>query len=412
MPRVAGGFSTKKLAELVSAYTADPTPREIQYFETLQDAGRSLVFYMSYGGSRTWRVLFYDGGKPRTRAIGSYADTSLAEARKRAREFPVSKTIASANAGNFEEIAEDWLKRHVDKEGLRTSYEIRRQLARYILPAWRGVNIFEIGRNRVNDLLDKIEDENSAGMADYVLSTVRSIMTWYAVRNGDYNSPIVPKMDRKKKISRDRVLRDEELAAIWEACADLGAYGAMVKILLLTAQRLDKVAAMRWADICSGVKFRDTQKRDREADNVWIVRTESGEKGNIGAVQLPRQALEVLGELHRLEDQPYIFPAAKGHGHINSFSRWKTDLDAKLDGIEPWRLHDLRRTARTRMAEIGIDDNIAERTLGHAIQGVHGIYNRFSYFDQKSEALRKLGNHIERIVDPSVEASKVVALRK
>jgi integrase len=97
---------------------------------------------------------------------------------------------------------------------------------------------------------------------------------------------------------------------------------------------------------------------------------------------------------------PYHVTEDKGNGPFNSFSQRKDELDAKLPDMEPWVLHDLRRTARTLMAKAGIADNIAERVLGHAILGVHGVYNRHAYLTEKADALNRLATLIERILNP------------
>lgn len=420
-----------------------PKEREVQYAERLKK-GLSLMLYVSPKphGTKTWRALFYEKGKPRSRKLGTFPKLTVAKARQEAEEFDPEKAIAATKAGTFKDVAEEWLVRHVDKQGLRTKYEIERQLKKYVYPRWQSKSIFEISRKDVNDLLDKIEDTvrverekrdrkkgrtkggsdrtkmPGAPMADYVLTTIRSIMTWYALQNDKYNSPLVPRMKRDTRKpdqkKRRRTLDHDEVRAVWEACEELGDYGALTRMLLLTAQRLRKVSEMRWDDIVDGVRFKDEQHRQQVADNVWVIRTEDGEKGNAGALQLPQMALDILAKLPRIEDSPYVFPAARGNGTIRSFSRRKKDLNKalhkKLPNMHPWVLHDLRRTARTLMPEIGIPDNIAERALGHAIAGVEGTYNRYSYFRQKSEALQKLAAHVDRIVNPP-DGTNVVPLR-
>jgi integrase len=76
-----------------------------------------------------------------------------------------------------------------------------------------------------------------------------------------------------------------------------------------------------------------------------------------------------------------------------------------------WTLHDLRRTARSLMAKVGVADNIAERVLGHAIGGVEGIYNRHAYFDEKADALARLAKLVETILNPP-DATNVVEIKR
>ncbi len=94
--------------------------------------------------------------------------------------------------------------------------------------------------------------------------------------------------------------------------------------------------------------------------------------------------------------------AGRGDGHFKGYSPCKRALDAKAQ-LAPWRIHDLRRTARSLMARAGVRPDVAERVMGHAIQGVEGIYDRHSYRDEKADALRRLAGLIETILNPPAE---------
>src|SRR5690348_564080 len=80
----------------------DDKPNAVQYFEWLED-GRSLVLHVSYGGSRTWRALYYEGGKPHSKRIGTYPELPIKDARKAARKFDTDAALASAKAGTFKD---------------------------------------------------------------------------------------------------------------------------------------------------------------------------------------------------------------------------------------------------------------------------------------------------------------------
>ena len=189
----------------------------------------------------------------------------------------------------------------------------------------------------------------------------------------------------KEVRNRSRMLSDDEIRGVWKAAEEMGQFGAFVRLLLLTAQRRDKVANLRWDDI--------------DSKGVWTIRTEEREKGNPGKLQLPKLALEIIEAQPRFVGNPYVFAGKDGHA-LRRNSDSKIKFDAKC-GIEDWRLHDLRRTARSLMSRAGIQSEIAERVLGHAIGGVEGIYNRHSYDVEKADALRKLTALVERIVRPS-----------
>src|SRR5262249_25382175 len=149
-------------------------------------------------------------------------------------------------------------------------------------------------------------------------------------------------------------------------------FGALVRLLLLTAQRHDKVLTMKWIDI---------------ADGVWTIRTEPREKGNAGVLELPPLALSVIDELPRFANNNFVL-AGRGATHIAKSGKSKAAFDAKLPADMPaWTLHDLRRTARSLMSRAGVRPDIAERVLGHAIGGVQEIYDRHKYRAEKAAAL-------------------------
>jgi integrase len=197
-----------------------------------------------------------------------------------------------------------------------------------------------------------------------------------------------------KERQRSRILDDAELRKIWRVAEENGTFGAFVRLLLLTAQRRRKVAAMRWGDIT--------------VDGTWTIPVEEREKGTAGELVLPPAALDIIRAQPRLGDNPYIL-AGRGNGPINAFSKPKRLFDGKLEDVAPWTLHDLRRSARSLMSRAGIRPDVAERVLGHAIEGVEGVYDRHSYAAEKADALKRLAALIASIVRPP--AGKVHRLR-
>jgi integrase len=264
-------------------------------------------------------------------------------------------------------------------------------LDRHVSTELRSRVFTEIHREDVTALLDKIQDENSAPVADKVLTVIGSIMSWYATRHRSYVPPLVKGMRRTDpaKKERDRILSDAEIRAVWKAAGESRTYGALIRMLLLTSQRLDKVLTMRREHI--------------DADGVWTVPTAPREKGNIGKVRLPAAALAILEALPRFADNPYVF-AGRGQRHMSASGMFKAKFDAKLPSDMPnWRLHDLRRTARSLMSRAKVPSKDAERVMGHSLPGVEGTYDRHSYFDEKSDALQRLASLIDGIIHPRAD---------
>ena len=200
-----------------------------------------LVLGLNPGGSKTWSALFYVSGKPRYKKLGRYPILSLAQARDAARKFLENpqKAVSETEAGTFQDVSDNFMKRYVEANGLRSKREIARTLSKYILPRWQDRKICDIRRSDVTALLDKVEDDHGARQADMVLAVVRKMMNWHASRQDDYVSPIARNMNRVKAAdrARKRVLEDDELRAVWHACDELPTFGALVRFALLTAQQ-------------------------------------------------------------------------------------------------------------------------------------------------------------------------------
>jgi integrase len=337
-------------------------------------------------------------GKQVWATLGTTETLGVEQARNLAREavrrLKAGEPTVEADKPTVKAVAEQWLDRHVRKNGFRTRYEIERNVSRYIVPHIGGRDIADVRRKDVAELLDRVEDNSGAPTADVVLKTLRSIARWHQERDESFSATFItglkkrtPKEDRE----RSRMLTDDEIRAVWKTGAASGVYGAAVRLLLLTAQRRDKIATMQWGDI---------------QGDIWTIRTEPKEKGNPGRLKLPKVALEILDGLPKFAGNPYVFAGRKGAFALLDNGRYKRDFDATC-GVTGWRLHDLRRTARSLMSRAGVQSEHAERVLGHAIGGVEGIYNRHSYDAEKAMALAKLAALIEQIVNPRFGAGDV-----
>jgi len=328
--------------------------------------------------------------------IGSSSLYSIGEAREKARE--AIKAIREGRDRNgaetFETVAETWFKRHVQAKGLITARELRGTLDRHLIPAWCGRDFATIRRGDVAKLLDSIEDSNGPVVADFVLAVIRMICNWHQTRDEDYVSPVVKGMRRTnpKARARARILEDAEIREVWSVAEANGTFGAFIRVALLVAQRRDKMLAMKWEDIIDGE---------------WRIPSKDREKGTAGSLVLPDAALAIINAQPRLASNPYVF-AGSGHGFIQGMSDRKAAFDAKLRGVAPYVIHDLRRTARSLMSRARVRPEIAERVLGHVQQGVEGVYDRYSYREEKAQALKSLAALIDKIVNPPAE--NVVAL--
>jgi integrase len=335
------------------------------------------------GSKSFWVVTRDPSGKQIWRMIGDADKMSIEAAREQAGRLIRTIRVTVMNASStFESVAREWFERQVVKRELRTERQIRRLLEVHVFPALKGRPFDEVRRKEISALLDAVEHRSGTHQADVVLGIIRSVCTWYALRDDNYNSPIVRGMERAQKTKRARVLNDQELTTLWQQD---GSFGNFTKLMLLTAQRRDKFYTMRWTDICDGV---------------WNIRTEPREKGNGGDLVLPQVALDVLEDQRRINgDSLFVFAHAKG-GNANSRIQRLKGKFASEHQWPQWQLHDLRRSARSLMAAAGVPVQHAERVLGHVQPGVLGTYDRHAYLEEKGQALLRLASKIRDIVTP------------
>jgi integrase len=356
-------------------------------------------------GAKTFVAIARDPtSRQRWVSIASADVMGIEEAREQARSI-LTRVRAGLPAVELKGetlgvVIDRWLKRHVDAKGLRSRAKIIDLLDRHVGSEFRAREFTSIRRSDVVALLDEVEDDHSPLQADAVLTIVRSVMNWYATRHDDYTPPLVRGMRRTstKERARTRILDDAELKLVWLAAETNGVFGALVRMLLLTGQRLDKVITMKWTDL-SPMRWPSNEPP------TWTIPWEPREKENAGALQLPAAALAILDSLPRYADNPYVFASGQNGGkHISRSGKYMQLFRAKLSADMPrFGLHDLRRTARSLMSRAGVRPDIAERVLGHAVgNSVQQTYDRFEYATEKAEALVKLAALIESIVGENV----------
>jgi integrase len=332
-----------------------------------------------------WVVSRDKTGKQKWVRLGEAGDMSIDDARALAMtqlrliRNSTDTTSAIVVKTSFEAVARKFLEQHV--EGLRSERVYRSYVVNRLIPAFAGMDFADVRRKHIAELLDRVQKDSGDRTANYTLSVISKMCRWWALRDDEYESPIVPGMKRGGKSQRDRILNDDEIAALWKAD---GQFGNLTKFALLTAQRIDKLFTMKWDDV---------------VDGVWNIKTEPREKENAGSLQLPQLALDVLEAQRRLNcGGEFVF--AKDAGSPRSGLVRDRQRFEKEHPFPHWTFHDLRRTARSLMAAIGVPELHAEMVLGHTLKGVVKIYNRHAYDAEKGEALKMLANRIRDIVTP------------
>jgi integrase len=207
------------------------------------------------------------------------------------------------------------------------------------------------------------------------------------------------KLRRPPPKSRERVLSDDELVAVWKACDGLAPqYGALVRLLILSGQRLRECGHMKRSELSAGLAL-------------WTLPGERTKNARVHTVPLAPQARAIIEALPR-SSETFVFSLGDDEP-LESFSRMKRRLDALVSVTEPWTLHDLRRTVATGLQRLGVQLPVTEACLNHAsgsISGIAAVYQRHDYADEKRAALASWAEHVEAMVEGRDAPANVIRM--
>jgi integrase len=326
------------------------------------------------------------GGRQRMRSIGRHGspwtpDTARREAQQALGEVakgldPFAPRVRVGETFGVE------VARFLDrKRGAlrpRTFVEVKRHLTTQAGPLVR-LRLAEIDRRTIAARLAEVERDSGPFARNWMRSSLATFFAW-CISEGFLEPPgPVAGTDKATEGSRDRVLTDPELAAIWRALGP-GDYGDIVRLLILTGQRREEIGALRWSEV--------------DLDRGLLVLPASRTKNNRQhEVPLAPMARGILTARSRSDG------AVFGRNGAGGWSMRKATLDQRLDA-KPWRVHDIRRTVATGMAELGVPPHIIEAVLNHVSghkAGVAGVYNRARYADEMRIALERWAEHVEAV---------------
>ena len=404
--------------EMVKRLRTPAKGNSITYFAgaTVQGAKapRGFGVRVTASGARAFILNYRLRGREHRFTIGAWPDWSALKAVREARnlrqrvdrgEDPLKDRAPVPATKSVSSVIDDFMTRYVRnrERPLRSADQIQSAFDRLVKPRIGKLGVYELRRSHIAEMLDKVEDKAGPVQADRVRAYLRKALSWYAERDDEFNLNAafvrVGARANPKERARTRVLSDDELRILWPLLSEAGTFGALIKTLLLTAQRRDEVANMTWTEI--------------GADGIWTIPAERYKTKRSNHVPLSNAARAVIKSQPRIDGCNYVFPS-RANTPFSGFGKRKAKLDEAIllemkkraekgADIEPppnWTLHDLRRTAKTLMARAGVRPDISERVLGHVIAGVEGTYDRHSYEDEKRDALKKLAGTIERILNP------------
>ena len=394
------------------------TRSSVANFALVEGKGEAIVFddampgfglRIRAGGKRTWIAQYRVGSKQRRITIGSTDKVDLDEARRRAKtalgkvalgadpqsEKAEARAKASVTVGV---VAERYLTGYAPgRLKPRSLHEVERHLRQH----WRALAerpISSVKRADVAGQLGQIAKNSGPFAANRARAALSALFSWSIGEGLAEANPVAGTHRPTEEISRDRVLSDLELALVWRSGGS-GDYGAIVQLLILTGCRRDEVGSMAWSEVDG---------------DLWTIPEHRTKNGLPHDVPLTPAAEKLLAALHRRDGRDFVFGSRAGP--FSGWSKAKAELDGRMlaaakeqHGCDakllPWRLHDLRRTASTRMAELGVFPHVVEAVLNHVSghkAGVAGVYNRAVYSEAKRAALDLWGAHVAKLVGERV----------
>ena len=403
-------------------------PEEARY-EIWDKIQPGLGLRISEAGIKSWVLLYRLAGKQRRMTLGRFPTIDLKAARQIARDAliqvqggidPVeqreeAETKAAAERANtFAHLAARYLAEHIEKKGRRWP-EVERILNKDVLPAIGSKPMKAVSKRDVQAVVDAVVARGAEVQANRTLDVMNRVLNWAVKKELIDVSPARNIEPPGTETDRARWLEGSELRKVWQACGGMGyPFGPLIRLLILTGQRRDEVAHMRWAEI------------DGET---WTLPAERAKNGKEHEVHLSALALAELANLPRFDGCDLVFTTNR-KTPVSGFSKAKARLDAEVlkmgqddaerAGTDPskvkplpaWVLHDTRRSVVSHMARLGIAPHIADKILNHqsgTIKGVAAVYQRHAFLDERRDALNLWSRYVESLVSPALD--NVIMLR-
>ena len=419
---------------LENVESIQPPPKgQVDYWDdwrSCRHGVRRLVLRVSYGGRKTWTIVYGLDNRVRRRKLGDNSSMKLDKAREIAKELLMEvdrgrdpaearakakaeeEATKNAKETTFGDLAAEYLKYHA-KPHKKSWRGDERMLEKDVLPHWKDVPLSQITRASVRNLVEPIAGRGAPIQANRVLALVRTMFNIGIERDMLEHDPSHKVRRPGKERRRDRVLNDDEIRSVWSTLErEERPIRDALRLLLMTAQRSGEVKQMRWEDV------------DLKA-GWWTIPGSNAKNGLSHRVPLSPQAVTMLTELNTWYEQwiEKVNPGrVKKSMEQRKMSEW-VFASPLVPGPMAWIqkavervrarcgvsfcAHDLRRTAATKMASGNVDRLVVSKILNHVEQDVTAIYERHGYDREKRRALNAWGRQLERIVTGK-HAEKVV----
>jgi integrase len=337
----------------------------------------------------------------RQRALGHdpFADRKAAKLRQRA-------AIVEAANNAFGIAAQDFIEKYARKNvrrwkeqarllGLQPTGEGLQVIPGGLAARWGDKPLSAVDGHDIHQVVAETRERGAPGLerrsdgqtesrARAMLSCLSRMFRWLVQHRRIETNPCAGVHRPPAPKARERVLTPAEIKAFWQAAAAIGGpFGPALKVLLLTGCRLNEISALR----------RDELSEDSGQINLSGERTKNGRPHVVPLAPLAR---EIINKVPRIDGCPFVF-STNGKTPVSIGSKLKGRLDEAMGNPPPWRIHDLRRTAVTGMAELGIRPDVIELTVNHISGtrgGIAGVYNRSELLPERRAALERWATHV------------------
>jgi integrase len=333
---------------------------------------------VSKGGTKSF-VLTYGVLRARE-TLGRAGVVSLhharAEAKRRLAEYTLGRE--RPRSMRWQDAVEEYLAEVAAKRKPRTHQSYQYSLGRHF--KYGATKLSELTSREIHKSLDRLKSTPSEQQHAFV--ALRAFMRWAYRKHYFDRNPIERMRPPHSYIARQRVLTNEELKLIWNAAGD-SAFGRIVKLLVLTGQRVGEISNLTGAMV----------GEDTITLPSWLTKNSREHRFPLGCL-----AKTVLNPPH---SDSHIFTAHDGKKRFNSIPTCKRRLDER-SGVSDWRLHDLRRTFASGLAAIGVQSPVIERLLNHvsgSFGGIVGVYQRYDFMPEMRLAIELWEQQVTRIVD-------------
>jgi len=393
----------KRLTDLHLQNLKPPKAGRDDYTDMAQEG---LILRVSHTGKKHWSVVYRITGQggfnpntgrdlkgPQQRlSIGQYPRLGLKEAREKADEIrtmadagndPKALRVAEAEArmSEVEKLRKNSVAVVAKKLMAIAMVELRRPqnlettLRNHIIPHFGDRQMSDITHVDINRVLAIYQAQGKIGTAREVKKQISKLMS-FGLEQGHINhSPMAGVKKLPKGKLKERVLTTNQLKALWQHAGSVGyPYGSLVQLVMLTGCRVHELEQSAWDEI-------DFEKR------ALVLGAERSKIKETVLIPFSDEAWAMIEALPRFNQGSHLFSTSSGVKPVNSRTYMLKLMNKGMpEDSQSWTMHDLRHTYRTKLSELGVRSDIAERCLGHKVQGIEGVYNHYDYFNEKREA--------------------------